>query len=120
MNHGSEVFESRVFVDIANSSSKVATNKNPSGVAEVIENVTEAIEGLTETNKTVEEEVSKRITEVKLEANIDQERHFMFQEMDLPSKRELSKLVGKYLQPIHRQLADINGRLDFIEEKLNI
>eukprot|EP00092_Neocalanus_flemingeri_P065648 GFUD01079868.1.p1 GENE.GFUD01079868.1~~GFUD01079868.1.p1 ORF type:complete len:224 (-),score=70.74 GFUD01079868.1:65-736(-) len=36
----------------------------------------------------------------------------------MPTKSELAEMLAKYLQTIHRQLSDINGRLEYIEEKL--
>ena len=92
MNSGSEVFENRVFVDVVNSSSMVATNKKPSDAEKVVENVTEAIESMAETTKTVEKEISKSITstEVKLEDNIDQ--HDI-----LCSRRWIYRVRGNFL-----------------------
>ena len=39
-------------------------------------------------------------------------------EEELPNKRELEQLILGYMQPIHRQLADLRARLDAVEEKL--
>merc|ERR1712109_385877 len=40
------------------------------------------------------------------------------EEEPLPSKSELEWMILKYLQPIHRQLADLHSRLATVEEKL--
>ena len=42
---------------------------------------------------------------------------FYFQD-SLPTTSDLAEIVAKHLQPIHRQLADINERLEYIEKKL--
>merc|ERR1719295_1792897 len=38
----------------------------------------------------------------------------------LPTKSELEWIILKYLQPIHRQLADLHSRLATVEEKLGV
>lgn len=40
------------------------------------------------------------------------------EEEALPTKNELEMIILKYLQPVHRQLADLHSRLQYVEEKL--
>merc|ERR1711892_317412 len=109
VQQGSNGAEASVFVEvITNDIDEEIVTETTVVVQEITEvaiNLEEAIKHVEETTIAAAEELFTTITST---------------EASLPSSSDLVKMVAKHLQPIHRQLADISGRLDYIEEKLKI
>jgi len=54
---------------------------------------------------------SKAVFNIRTEASSEEDL--------LPTKSELESIIWRFLQPIHRQLADIHDRLNYVEGKLS-
>eukprot|EP00090_Calanus_glacialis_P044959 TRINITY_DN80840_c0_g1_i1.p1 TRINITY_DN80840_c0_g1~~TRINITY_DN80840_c0_g1_i1.p1 ORF type:complete len:125 (-),score=37.57 TRINITY_DN80840_c0_g1_i1:15-389(-) len=105
---GSKELEASVFVEVIGDDLTIeATTQTSTQASNDVSGITEIVDDLELSIKQIEQTTVAAAEEPSTEASV-------------PSAAEVADLVAKHLQPIHRQLADINGRLNYIEEKLKI
>ena len=66
-----------------------------------------------------EEDVKEEVEEEEVGELMEKDEKENGDDEELPTLREITALVAENMQPLYRQLADINARLLYVEEKLN-